>query len=116
MRFTGLLLCFASVSLAGEFAVLSTGGRLHIDRHESNGATVRLYTGSSVAEISADKVASFEPEDYTPPPTPPTPAPAVEAAPAPPPTPAPTPADLADRAADKYGLPHWLVRSVMKVE
>jgi soluble lytic murein transglycosylase-like protein len=115
MRFAGLFLCFASVSVAGEYAVLSSGGRLHIDRHESSGATVRLYTGDSVAEISADKIASFEAEDYTPPP-PPAPTPAIETAPAAAPTPADTAADLADRAADKYGLPRWLVRSVMKAE
>ena len=27
-----------------------------------------------------------------------------------------TPLELADQAADKYGLPRWLVRSVMKAE
>ena len=60
----------------------------------------------------------FEAEDYTPP----SPAPAVPAAapviPAPA-APAPaklTPLELADQAADKYGLPRWLVRSVMKAE
>lgn len=40
------------------------------------------------------------------------PAPAVEANPAA----APTPAELADAAADKYGLPRALVRSVMAAE
>jgi soluble lytic murein transglycosylase-like protein len=116
MRFAGLFLCFVSVSLAGEYAVLSTGGRLHIDRHEASGSTVRLYTGDSVAEISAAKIDRFEPEDYTPPPPAPVAASTVEAAAAPASATAPTPTDLADRAADKYGLPRWLVRSVMKAE
>ena len=40
------LLVFLSLSAsagAGEFAVLTTGFRLYADRHEADGATVRLY-------------------------------------------------------------------------
>jgi soluble lytic murein transglycosylase-like protein len=118
MRFAALFVSLAAVASGGEFAVLSSGGRLHIDRHEAAGDKVRFFIGDSVAEISAAKVARFEADDYTPPP-PSLPAavvvtPATAALPA-----APTalsPAELADRAADKYGLPRWLVRSVMKNE
>jgi soluble lytic murein transglycosylase-like protein len=71
--------------------------------------------GDSVAEMGAAQVQRFEADDYTPPPPP---APVVE--PVPPAAvevKAPlTPPELADQAADKYGLPRWLVRSVMRAE
>jgi soluble lytic murein transglycosylase-like protein len=98
--------------------VLSTGARLHIDRHESAGDKVRVYMGDSVAELAAAKIARFEDDGYIAPPAISAPSP-VAAAPSPAPAAAPSvlsPTDLADRAADKYGLPHWLVRSVMKAE
>jgi soluble lytic murein transglycosylase-like protein len=69
--------------------------------------------------LSAAKVVEFEADDYIPPVPPPasTVAPTPEAAaPALPPPAKFTPLDLADQAADKYGLPRWLVRSVMKHE
>jgi soluble lytic murein transglycosylase-like protein len=124
MRFGGLFLssflAVAAIASAGEFAVLSSGGRLHIDRHEATGDKVRFFMGDSVAEISAAKVVRFEADDYVPRPS----AALVPAVTAPTPAPQPTapspselsPAELADRAADKYGLPRWLVRSVMKNE
>jgi soluble lytic murein transglycosylase-like protein len=124
MRFGALFLssflAVAAIASAGEFAVLSSGGRLHIDRHEAAGDKVRFFMGDSVAEISAAKVVRFEADDYVPRPsvalvpvvTVPTPAPQPTAA-----SPSElSPAELADRAADKYGLPRWLVRSVMKNE
>jgi soluble lytic murein transglycosylase-like protein len=119
MRFAALFLSLTAAASAGEFAVLSGGGRLHIDRHEAAGDKVRFYIGDSVAEISAAKIARFEADDYTPPPAAPLPAP-VAAPPAAAPQPITavvlSPAELADQAADKYGLPRWLVRSVMKNE
>jgi soluble lytic murein transglycosylase-like protein len=123
MRFGALFLssflAVAAIASAGELAVLSSGGRLHIDRHEADGDKVRFYMGDSVAEISAAKVVRFEADDYVPT-SPVAPAPVV-IAPAPAPEPAAlsselSPVELADRAADKYGLPRWLVRSVMKNE
>lgn len=116
MRFAVLFLYLSSIATAGEYAVLASGGRLHIDRHEISGDTVRLYTGSSVAEMSASKVMGFEQDDYTPPPAPSTPAPVATAQSTSPAPAALTPGELADQAADKYGLPRWLVRSVMKNE
>jgi soluble lytic murein transglycosylase-like protein len=115
MRFLTLfLLCAAGNSaFAGEFAVLASGARLYVDRHEADAAKVRLYHGSDFLEMSASAVKGFEPDDAAPPP----PAPAAVA----PQTsslspPAPTPLELADAAADKYGLPRALVRSVMTAE
>jgi soluble lytic murein transglycosylase-like protein len=122
MRFAALFLYLfsagAAIASAGEFAVLSSGGRLHIDRHEAAGDKVRFFMGGSVAEINASKVVRFEVDDYVPTPAA-TPAPLAIAPTAAAQATAPSelsPAELADRAADKYGLPRWLVRSVMKNE
>lgn len=115
MRFVVIFLSLASTALAGEYAVLASGARMHVDRHETAGDKVRLYMGDSVAEMRAAQVQRFEADDYTPPP-----APVSAAVPVPPIAPevkpAPTPMELADLAADKYGLPRWLVRSVMQAE
>ncbi len=116
MRFLALFLSLIAPGLAGEYAVLSNGARLHIDRHEVSGDRVRFFVGDSKVEMSAGKIARFEEDDYTAPTAPVAEVSASAALPAPV-APAPvTPADLADQAADKYGLPHWLVRSVMKAE
>lgn len=112
MRFLALFafLTTASAALAGEYAVLATGSRLRADRHETEAGKVRLYNGAGYVELDAAQVHSFEVFDEpAPPPVPATPA-------AEPAKPAPTPAELADAAADKYGLPRALVRSVMSAE
>jgi soluble lytic murein transglycosylase-like protein len=104
-----LLLWTAGAALAGEYAVLENGGRLHIDHHESEGARVRLFTGSGSIEMNSAQVRGFEVEEFVPP----APAPPSALALQPP---ALSPQQLADRAAEKYGLPRELVRSVMKAE
>jgi soluble lytic murein transglycosylase-like protein len=114
MRFLGILLFLstASACLAGEFAVLSTGARMRVDRHETEGDKVRLYSGKGFIELDAARISSFEVFDD--------PAPAPAAAPvqavATTPQPQPTPIELADAAADRYGLPRILLRSVMSAE
>src|SRR5579872_3325099 len=105
MRFLGLLLLSAGAAWAGEYAVLASGARLHVDRHEIEGTQIRLYNGTGYIELPASHVKAFEPADDPPPP-----APAIAATPAPaeaPPAPIPalSPQELADAAADKYGLP-----------
>jgi soluble lytic murein transglycosylase-like protein len=103
-----LLLWTAGVAFAGEYAVLESGARLHIDHHESEGAKVRLFNGSGTIELDAARVREFEVEED---------APQASSVPTPPPAaPALSPAQLADRAAERYGLPRELVRSVMKAE
>ena len=118
MRRIGLLLCLAATpAFAGEYAVLSSGARLHIDRHEADGAKVRLFHGSGFVEMGSALVSGFEDDGVVPAPAPvipetalaPTPAPEVRVAPV-------IPQELADAAADKYGLPRELVRSVMAAE
>jgi soluble lytic murein transglycosylase-like protein len=115
MRFLGLLLLTAGAASAGEYALLSNGARMHVDRHEIEGIHVRLYNGTGYIEMAASNVSAFETED--PAPDDPAPAPAPPAAPTlPVQAPAIVPGDLADAAADKYGLPRLLVRSVMAAE
>jgi soluble lytic murein transglycosylase-like protein len=111
MRFLTFFLMMAAVpAYAGEFAVLAGGRRLHADRHEAAEGKVRLYTGEGYIEIQATEIQGFEPDGAAPAPAP---APPPLAAPAPP---AISPMELADAAADKYGLPRSLVRSVMSAE
>jgi soluble lytic murein transglycosylase-like protein len=93
-----------------EYAVLSSGFRIRVDRHEKAGDEVRLISGSGEIVLPAGQVVRFEPEE---------PAAAV-----PPSEPAPEPITsprkdikaLIDEAAQRYGLPPALVHSVVKAE
>ena len=108
MRSLLCLLLWTAGAFVGEYAVFENGGRLHIDHHEAEGAKVRLFTRSGSIEMNAAQVLGFEVEENVP-----------QAAAVPPALPAPpalSPQQLADRAAEKYGLPRELVRSVMKAE
>ncbi|SPE36413.1 Lytic transglycosylase, catalytic [Candidatus Sulfopaludibacter sp. SbA6] len=114
MRLLGLFLFLAAGgAFAGESVVLATGARLHVDRHEIDGLRVRLYNGEGYLEIDAVQVQGFEADESVP---------SVPALASPVPAPAavlpptPSPMQLADAAADKYGLPRNLVRSVMAAE
>ncbi len=104
----------ATPAMAGEYAILSSGLRIHVDRHEACDGTMRLFTKDSSTEVPAESVAGFEADDYVPPPPPP--APAVPApAPVAPPHPV-EPKTLLREAASKYALPLNFVESVAKVE
>ncbi len=114
-----MALCLTASACAGEYVTFASGSRMRVDRHETEGAQVRLFADGAEVVVDASQVRGFEAEE--------TPAPAPEtvaaAAVAPPPetTPAPaphapSPTELADAAADKYGLPRQLVRSVMAAE
>ena len=122
MRLIVLFFLLAGTALAGEYAVLASGARLHIDRHEADGAKVRLYHGTGFVELDSAGVRNYEAEEYAPavPVLALVPQPEAMAAPEAPatgPAPAPpTPLELADAAADRYGLPRELVRSVMAAE
>jgi soluble lytic murein transglycosylase-like protein len=107
------LLALAGTTWAGEYAVLVNGSRLHADRHEIGDGKVRLYTGTGYIELNTTQVQAFEAEANAEP----VPAvPVLQAYTSTPAAPPPTAAELADRAADKYGLPRELVRSVMAAE
>jgi|SRR5580700_5384995 soluble lytic murein transglycosylase-like protein len=101
-----------SSAFAGEYAVLATGFRIHAERHEVDGANVRLITKDGMIEVPASAVTSFENEEYV------APAPApVAAAPAVPPAPRTTdPKALVREAAARNSLPPAFVASVAKAE
>src|SRR5207302_1767686 len=106
---TILIVCPA---FAGEYAVLSSGLRLRIDRHETAGSNVRLYTGKdNFVDLAADSVTSFELDDYVAPPPP-----AVVAAAAPAVIAKPDPKAMVRDAAARYALPAAFVESVAKTE
>jgi hypothetical protein len=116
MRSFGLLfLLAAGTAFAGESVILTSGSRMHVDRHERDGDKIRLYTDGGYIEMEAAKVSTFEADPVKDPP----PAVAVDVAVVPPATLIPSvlsPFEMADAAADKYGLPRKLVRSVMAAE
>lgn len=108
------MLAFSPFIFAGEYVVLNNGFRLHADRHELTGDTIRIFAESGVIEMPAASVSTYEVEEQTKPnavhitektAVAQTPAPALK-----------TPADLATDAAKKYQLPDSFVRSVMKAE
>jgi soluble lytic murein transglycosylase-like protein len=110
-----LMLALAAASSAGEYAVLTTGYRLHVDRHENEGENVKLYQrDGGYTQLSASLVMRFEQElqDLTP-------VAAPVAAPAEPPIPAVVkkdPRELVEAAARKNGLPPHFVHSVVAAE
>lgn len=110
-----LLICAPAV--AGEYAVLQSGFRIKVERHEQVGSNVRLFTGGqSVIELPADSIATFEQEEYVPPP-PPTPEPVPQPVAAPPSKPAPLSAkELVEQAARKHGIPAEFVHLVAGAE
>jgi soluble lytic murein transglycosylase-like protein len=107
-----IIILAVSPAFAGEYAVLSTGFRIHAERHEVDGSNVRLFTKDGVIEVPATSVSGFEKEEY------------VAAAPAPvapalatPPTPKTTdPKILVSEAAARNSLPPAFVASVAKAE
>jgi soluble lytic murein transglycosylase-like protein len=113
MKVLLLTLTLALSCFAGEFAVLSTGFRLHADHHEFAGTSVRLYQkDGGYSELVASMVTAFEPEVELP-------APAAAAVPAPLAKAAVvehTPRELVDAAAKKNGLPPKFVHSVVAAE
>jgi len=106
------ILALAPPVWAGEYVVLGSGLRLHADRHEAEGGTVRIYSAGGVVEMAETAISGYELEEVVTMPIP-TPAPAVATAPVPKPQ---TPEDLAAQAAKKYLLPDSFVRSVMRAE
>jgi soluble lytic murein transglycosylase-like protein len=110
------LLSLAWPALAGENAILTSGLRLHVDRHETFEDVVRLYNHDGMIELPPAAIVAFEDDDYTPPP--PAPAPIMEV-----PEKAPElevklskPRDMVRAAAARSGLPGAFVESVAKAE
>lgn len=104
MKALAILLGLATAALAGEYAVLGNGFRLYADRHEADGASIRLYSKGGMTEFPAFQIAGFEMEEQIAPP------------PAPPAASLLTPQELVTVAAKKHGLPPAFVDSVVDAE
>lgn len=120
MRFLALglfLVAAAAAVRAEEVVMFQSGARMSVDRHEFDGSKCRLFHNGGFTEMETVQIRTFEaaePAHGT------SQAPAVSltglsALPALVPQ-ANSPADLADQAADRYGLPRALVRSVILAE
>jgi soluble lytic murein transglycosylase-like protein len=62
---TGALLLLTGALQAGERVVLTTGFELRADRHEVEGNTVRIFSGSGVTELPQTLIAEYKLEEYT---------------------------------------------------
>ena len=101
----------ATPLFAGEYAVFSSGSRIHIDRHEASAETIRLFTKDGVSEVPAASITAFEADDYLAP----IPVAQVEVPPAPVAKPT-DPKTMLHDAATRYALPPSFVESVAKIE
>jgi hypothetical protein len=63
MRSLALLILFGGLASAGEYALLTNGGRLRVDRHEPAGTKIRLYVAGGTIEIDSAEVRGFEAEE-----------------------------------------------------
>jgi soluble lytic murein transglycosylase-like protein len=120
MRFFafGLFLVAAAAAVRAEEVVLfQSGARMRVDRHEFDGSKCRLFHNGGFTEMDAVQISTIEAAEpargASGAPSADSTGPSAVPAPA---TPANSPADLADRAADRYGLPRALVRSVILAE
>jgi len=109
MKTLVVLLTLSGSAFAGEYAVLTTGFRLHAERHEADGATVRLYQPEGgYSQLDAALISGFEQDLATPPPAAiPTPEQKPVAA---------NPRELVEAAAIRNGLPPKFVHSVVAAE
>jgi soluble lytic murein transglycosylase-like protein len=99
-----MLIAVAGSCFAGEYAVLSSGFRIHAERHETEGGIVRLYANGGVTEVPGAQVSGFEAEEVMP-----VAPPAVTLQ-------VPTSEELVTAAAKRNGLPPEFVKSVAAVE
>ncbi len=97
----------AGPCLASEYAVLSTGFSIHADRHEADGATVRLYENGGVTELPASQIVRFELGE---------PAAKLDIPVPQAPTPSLNLEELVKAAAIRNDLPPAFVRSVVAAE
>ena len=108
-----LMIAAGLPALAGESAILVSGARLHVDRHEAKDGVVTLFSGNGVTELPASVILEFEADDPLPP-VPQTMIPAkVDVANA---GPSKDPKNLVRGAALRSGLPPAFVESVARTE
>ena len=108
VKTTIAILALAGTAAAGEYAVLGSGFRIHVDRHQADSKVVRLYSGDGVTEMAAEAIAGFEADETVTAQTPaPAPVPVVAA---------PSPRELVEEAARRHGLPPAFLHSVAAAE
>jgi soluble lytic murein transglycosylase-like protein len=105
----------AGAAWAGEFAVLHTGFRIEIERHEISAGVARLFTRDGVIELPVSAIAAFEAAERAPEPVRAPPQPDAIVAP-PPPATSKAPRELVEEAAHRNGLPPAILHSVARVE
>jgi soluble lytic murein transglycosylase-like protein len=105
----------APACFAGEYAVLSNGFRIHADRHETEGAIVRLYANGGMTEMPAQQIAGFETDGEAPKPKSSI-APSESTAPLKITPTVPSPEEIVTAAAVRNGLPPEFVHSVVSAE
>jgi soluble lytic murein transglycosylase-like protein len=112
-RVLALALIATAACQGGEYALLSSGATLHVERHEQVGSQIRLFTKTGSIDLPADQITGFEIEEPLPPSLEPSKSqeqPSV----APPKT--LTPKELVQQAADRHGLPASFVHLVARAE
>jgi soluble lytic murein transglycosylase-like protein len=114
MRFAFAVFVFTLPALAGEFAILSSGARLRIDRHEVSDHITRLYSQTGVTELPNGAIQAFETDDA--PVATPAPVSVREVKPVPPVPVSTDPKILIREAAQRSGLPASFVESVARAE
>ena len=117
----GALVLAAAPLAAGELVTLTTGYQIRADRVEMQDVMARLVIGKGVLEVPRSKIAGVESFADPEPVAIAAPPPPVEIAQASVPVPVAervikTPEELIREAADRYGLPPALVRSVARTE
>ncbi len=106
------LLVAVSTASAGEFAVLKTGYRLHVERHEISGSRVKLFTKTGgQMEMPASAVVRFEQDDSVVEPLPPEEPPLENLTQKP-----LTVAGAIERFSAEVGLPPELIHAVVSTE
>lgn len=115
---TSVKLLFLAIALsvpavAGEYAVLQNGFRIHAARHEVLEGVIRLHTPTGTMDLPVGQVVHFEQEEYVAPKTEPDAAAPAPETPAPAPV---TPHQLVADAALDHGLRPEFVRSIAAVE
>jgi soluble lytic murein transglycosylase-like protein len=104
-----ILVLVTAPCFAGEIVELSTGFRIHAERHEAEGSVVRLYENGGVTEVPASLVVHFEAEEAQPKP----PAAAADTSTR---FPVLNAEELIAAAARRHGLPPEFVASVVSAE
>jgi soluble lytic murein transglycosylase-like protein len=98
-------LLVATHAFAGEYAILTSGFSMRIDRHEAQGSVMRVFLNGGSLDLPAATVVRFEPEISAEPQRP-----AAET------KPEVSPHQLVDEVAQRWNLPPAFLHSIVKAE